>query len=361
MTRLPDHLILENILPRLPVRSLFRFKSVCKDWLYAISRHDFAKSHLRYSSHRPHNFLLLANDSERYNYVFNLLSYDEIQHDLKPVILPLDIDNNGVGGVIDIVGSCDGLVCLYRELNQHRTFYLWNPAIRQSQEIDQIVELEEIEPFMFTAAYGFGHGSYTDDYKIIAIFTSYNNDLNTHLYVYSSLSGKWRRIACVLDNCRVSTIGIHKGVLIDSTVYWPLRIRDQGNQENQENRIVGFNLRDEKFVVHPWMGWLLQESESNLPLFGIQGCLSLCRYIDNTCFDVWTLKDRNDWNSWEKLFYVNAGYVDFIHFSKNGKCLVHHLKELKVVDQGQDTNLGGHYDGHLWDVEDYTESFVWPF
>ncbi|XP_074287724.1 F-box/kelch-repeat protein At3g23880-like [Silene latifolia] len=174
--------------------------------------------------------LLLANDSERYNYVFNLLSYDEIQHDLKPVILPLDIDND-VGGVVDIVDSCDGLVCLYRELNQHRTFYLWNPAIRQSREIDQIVELKEIEPFMFTTAYGFGHGSSIDDYKIVAIFTSYTNDFNTHLYVYSSLSGKWRRITYVLDNNRVSTIGIHKGVLIDNVVYWPLRIRDHGDQD----------------------------------------------------------------------------------------------------------------------------------
>ncbi|KAK9664140.1 hypothetical protein RND81_14G021700 [Saponaria officinalis] len=217
-----------------------------------------------------------------------------------------------------IVGSCDGLVCLYHGLNHHRTFYLWNPATRECREIDQIEEIEEIDPFMFTAAYGFGHGSFIDDYSILAIFTTYTDEFRSQLYIYSTKSGKWKRVICVLDNYRVSTIGIHKGVTVNDRIYWPLRCRNHGEQFNS---IVGFNLVTEQFEKH------------------------------------------EDWNSWEKLLVVDIGCVEFVHFSTSGKCLIQHLKELKVVDQGREesADLGEHYNGHLWEVEDYLESYVSPF
>ncbi|KAK9664159.1 hypothetical protein RND81_14G023000 [Saponaria officinalis] len=359
-TRLPDHLILEHILPKLPVRSLLRFKSVCKKWFDTICSHHFIKSHLHYfSSALPRRLILLVNDYERYKYVFYLLCDDKRKTKLQELVVPSNFDKS-LRGNVAIVGSCDGLVCLYHELNHRRTFYLWNPATRECREIDQIEEIEEIDPFMFTAAYGFGYGSFIDDYRIIAIFTAYTDEFRSQLYIYSTKSGKWKRVICVLDNYRVSTIGIHKGVTVNDRIYWPLRCRNHGEQFNS---IVGFDLVSEQLELNPWMSWLLQENEADLPLFEIKDCLSLCRYKDDSGFDVWKLKKREDWNSWEKVFGFNVGCVNFVHFSTSGKCLTQHLKQLKVVDQGREesTDLGEHYNGHLWEVEDYLESFVSPF
>jgi hypothetical protein len=46
MPYLPSELIVE-ILLRLPVKSLIRFKSICKPWFSLISQHNFANSHFQ--------------------------------------------------------------------------------------------------------------------------------------------------------------------------------------------------------------------------------------------------------------------------------------------------------------------------
>ncbi|KAL6563412.1 hypothetical protein OROGR_002371 [Orobanche gracilis] len=50
---LPQEMI-ENILPRLPVKSLLRFKSVCKRWRDTISDPEFPQTHLRLSNNTTH-------------------------------------------------------------------------------------------------------------------------------------------------------------------------------------------------------------------------------------------------------------------------------------------------------------------
>uniref|UniRef100_A0A1S4B203 F-box/kelch-repeat protein At3g06240-like n=1 Tax=Nicotiana tabacum TaxID=4097 RepID=A0A1S4B203_TOBAC len=113
---IPIELITE-ILSRLPVKSLLRFRCVSKYWLSLISSPEFAYTHLG----------IAAN------------SY--------PVKKPR--------GYVRIVGSVNGLVCLVIE---EKYFLLWNPSIRKFKKLPDPRGGDYI-------MYGFGYDEFHDDYK----------------------------------------------------------------------------------------------------------------------------------------------------------------------------------------------------
>uniref|UniRef100_A0ACD5Z434 Uncharacterized protein n=1 Tax=Avena sativa TaxID=4498 RepID=A0ACD5Z434_AVESA len=51
---IPENLIVNEILIRLPVKSLLRFRCVCKAWRYAISNRDLIESHRKHSQSKVH-------------------------------------------------------------------------------------------------------------------------------------------------------------------------------------------------------------------------------------------------------------------------------------------------------------------
>ncbi|XP_021736517.1 putative F-box protein At3g52320 [Chenopodium quinoa] len=186
---LPKHLILQEILPRLPVKSLIRFKSVSKSWLSTIISPKFTKTHLKISSFRPH-FLVhatlhRASDDEIY-----LLQYDHMNCNVRNFIelefangydLPIEVNY--------IVGSCNGLVCLLG--NEHRSrevFYVCNPATRRLRKIKKPGGVGRAD----RSGCVFCYESSTDDYIIFGAFSSRHDDF-VHFYVFSLSAGNWRR------------------------------------------------------------------------------------------------------------------------------------------------------------------------
>ncbi|KAL1834229.1 hypothetical protein ACET3Z_003880 [Daucus carota] len=113
---LPDEILRHEILTRLPIKSAVRFKSVCKLWLFLISQPQFVFQHLTYNSTENPNAhdLLIADKGTK---LVILSRYKETK------LLPFD-------NLSFLVGSINGLVCLYRGTN----LSLWNPAIHQSKE-----------------------------------------------------------------------------------------------------------------------------------------------------------------------------------------------------------------------------------
>ena len=113
---LPEELIRREILTRLPVRSVLRFKSVSKSWLSLFSEPRFIKQHLTHSTTQiPNDDFLVAIRKTK---VVILSRYKEI--------VALDSKH-----ILDVVGSVRGLVCL----TGRNMLSLWNPATNQSKEI----------------------------------------------------------------------------------------------------------------------------------------------------------------------------------------------------------------------------------
>ncbi|KAK7838374.1 putative f-box protein [Quercus suber] len=103
--------ILENILSRLPPKTLIRFRCVSKTWLALIGNPDFlSKNILNHSILVPNNTaqnpnppFLLVKAFNNQKLICNFLSYDTLDC-LFHIQVQLDLP---------IVASCHGLVCLY--------------------------------------------------------------------------------------------------------------------------------------------------------------------------------------------------------------------------------------------------------
>lgn len=132
MDRLHDSL-LEEILLRLLVISLIRFKLVSKSQYALISDENFVYKHLflaRSPSNEAKNSLLLVNRHDRttYNYVASWLSYEDL-HVFREQPINLLYSWSQYQLRVYIVGYCNGLVCLH----DHSDFNIlhWNPATRE--------------------------------------------------------------------------------------------------------------------------------------------------------------------------------------------------------------------------------------
>ncbi|KAL3628798.1 hypothetical protein CASFOL_027844 [Castilleja foliolosa] len=113
------------ILARLPVKSIFQFKSVCKSWNHLLSTQEFVKLQVKLSNESKNQSFLIhrinKNDSNTIS-VFNIESDEE-----KAKILDHPFNYTQ----IDIVGCCRGLVCIRRD----KGFVLWNPAMDLSKTV----------------------------------------------------------------------------------------------------------------------------------------------------------------------------------------------------------------------------------
>ncbi|XP_012069483.1 F-box/kelch-repeat protein At3g06240 isoform X4 [Jatropha curcas] len=199
--------VIQEILLRLPVKSLCRFRCISKSWLSRISSPQFAKAHLDIAlrsnilySQRQRLIFSSGNlysveyesicntngrdiavvtldyplkekangrddvldDSRGNDLVYYKVSEDE---DENPVIVKVDAKFSSKVTKLDdiwveIFGSCNGLVCIAPEED---TLFLFNPSTGESKRIPE-QSLSRSAPYGYNS-YGFGYDPTTDDYK----------------------------------------------------------------------------------------------------------------------------------------------------------------------------------------------------
>ena len=151
--------IIENILKRLPVKSLIRFQCVCEDWKNLIKSPSFVQQHLNYSAHQ-NDFLLFKSNSYRFggNPPSHLclinLDMQVIQYHNVPSSIPT---------CSIIVGCSHVLICL-RGL-KFQSFVVWNAAIRKTLCVPRIRH-------GVTCIVGFGFIPIVNDYEIVRLSLS---------------------------------------------------------------------------------------------------------------------------------------------------------------------------------------------
>ncbi|KAH0742006.1 hypothetical protein KY290_035049 [Solanum tuberosum] len=135
-------------------------------------------------------------------------------------------------GYFKIVGSYNGIVCLYDEL---QSLVLWNPSIHKFISIP-MPSIKPQSPHIFVLGFGVDL-SETDDYKLVRlvyhmnILFGYNGP--HEIEIYSINSGVWRRVVGVeIKHCMVEVMWF--GHLL-MELYIGLRIE----------KVVGFRNNDD--------------------------------------------------------------------------------------------------------------------
>ncbi|XP_019708708.1 F-box protein At5g49610 [Elaeis guineensis] len=116
---LPDDVVLQ-ILARLPIKSLFRFKSVCKLWRRLPSEKHFIDLYFQTSAKDP---TLLIEIPDSIHLSSHLVSIDRFR---EVTTLSLDFLNDRV----KIRASCHGLLCC-ASLRNRGVYYVCNPMTRE--------------------------------------------------------------------------------------------------------------------------------------------------------------------------------------------------------------------------------------
>ncbi|KAI9085355.1 hypothetical protein K1719_032732 [Acacia pycnantha] len=232
--------IITDILKRLPVKSLIRFRCVCKHWKNLVHNPTFITDHLRHSGHHNPNFLFFHPSSYEYEKTgkLNLLNCEMQVRDLQKAPL----FDYLCARRFKIIGSSNGLLCVKirrNELARPPSVLLWNPATKDVREVPRS---RTIDSCKFGCEFGFGFNSSLNDFKIVAIDHQIDR-----MGVYSLSTDSWKEIE--LKNFPEDfTFFDETAVFSNEAIFWKGEI---GGEEGKEV-IVSFDTTKEVFTFIPW-------------------------------------------------------------------------------------------------------------
>ncbi|CAN6867734.1 hypothetical protein Bca4012_043522 [Brassica carinata] len=230
---LPFELVVE-ILTRVPVKDLMRFRCVCKSWRSLFKEERFCRQHMTRAPTRIVSFhfedtLLLGRFSE---------SAKPEMMILEEVSVNVGDDSSLLNDTTVVLGHCHGLFCLYFENN---TFGLWNPSLRELRTIHPPYRYNWYEM-------GFGYDHSSQDYKIVLVLKMQGRrSRSSQALVLSLKSGVSRMINCL---CLENFDMIHdtiSGTLVGETIYWQLC----DDNVKVTDKLLSFDLVSETFNLCP--------------------------------------------------------------------------------------------------------------
>ncbi|XP_010546895.1 PREDICTED: F-box/kelch-repeat protein At3g06240-like [Tarenaya hassleriana] len=298
---LPPEMIRE-ILLRLPAKSIGRFRCVSKLFRSLSSDPKFAKTHLDLS---------LRNDALRsarrrlvvsYKHLYTV-SFDSIvdtsdgTRDLGAVEIPESpVMVNFVssyyqdGRRIELVGTCNGLVCTTSE---DAVTFLFNLTTRESKEIPGLREfLDSVSKEETFSAFGFGFGfdAITDDYKVVALVTG--DVLNAS--VYSLKTGSWK----LVGDSRYEYANSAEGLLVNGAIHWFAL-----HEEDDRLVVVAFDLATEQFkdMALPDEAEDCAHGRGGFELHKLNGRLCMVYTCCENHDDFWVMNEYGVASSWARV------------------------------------------------------------
>ncbi|XP_074316433.1 F-box protein CPR1-like [Silene latifolia] len=322
MLSIPTEIITDEILPKLPVKSLARFKCVSKSFHTLISSHEFINIHLQQSLSSSTNRLLILTGkggSDLYSFDIDSPDFDTTVINIPlPHTLDYWLDN----GVVSIVGSVNGLLCvgILRYIDGPDEFkqVVINPSTRVFREVPYI----DI-PILGNAirvSFGFGYDDINDDYKVVRVvenaiqYDPYQGDelYNREVMVYSLNNNTWKLVEDV-HRPIYSLQVCHNGVLMKNhLLHWIFWCLDM-------YYIYCFDVRSDKWVdevplmdlfTDP-MADFIEDNEHervhvvNLGVLDGCLCITVTRAMSNLSDVVWMMKEYGVKESWIKLFEIS--------------------------------------------------------
>ncbi|KAL2922241.1 F-box protein CPR1 [Bienertia sinuspersici] len=306
--------IFAEILSKLPVKSLFPMKLVCKSWYSLIKSPYFIKLHLNQTLiSNSDRYLLKSSIGAAFYYAkldlpHNYLSFSTLEH-------PLEYEE------VEVFGACNGVVCIsnYDKID----VFLYNPLTKSRRKLPpKRIPNPEKDCVLF----GFGYDSKSDDYKVLRILQGFSCQKCCYdeAQVYSLNNNAWKSVAFVSKPYFFPFADCH-GVLVNEGLHYIVSSEELDSQ--QRKMIACFDLRTEKFSL---MDCPLNDDKSKTEWEYLEfcvrelgGCLAvmvtylvksyaaqMLPYLDGDDVrnrrllraDLWVMKEYGNKESWVKLF-----------------------------------------------------------
>ncbi|XP_057443525.1 F-box/kelch-repeat protein At3g23880-like [Lotus japonicus] len=304
---LPEELIIQ-ILLRLPVKSIVRFKCVCKSWLSLISDPHFAESNFKLAATTPtHKLLFIANSAPGTRSVdldhdaLSLNSSASTTVKLNFLQLPPSSYSS-----LGIVGSCRGFLLLHCNAN----IFLWNPSTGVHNQIPCSPIASNVHAYL----YGFGYDPSQDDYLVVlASYERNTADLLKHLEFFSLRANVWKEI----KDTHYMNAGFYwngcdprVGSLLNNAIHWVAFHHD-----TVVNHIIAFDLIERRVSEIPLPDDFEQEA-INYELWVFRGLLSLwVHHEEDDTVNIWVMERYKVQSSWVITLVVSFSEIPTQYFS----------------------------------------------
>ncbi|XP_057425072.1 F-box/kelch-repeat protein At3g06240-like [Lotus japonicus] len=348
---LPQDLITE-ILLRLPVKSLIRFKAVCKFWRSLISDPLFANSHFELATPRLVFSTRLG---------IQTMDLDGCLHS-NPISEPINVDCLPTSSPIRILDSCRGFllfeILLSKFLDRNASLYLWNPSTHVHKLIPPSPSHIGYHDFLD----GFGYDSSKDDYLVVQV-SCHQRCPPSYLaivQIFSLRANMWKNIKFTdLPHLNLSCqSGI--GVLFNGAFHWIVYDSDKSRYV-----IIAFDLMEERLFEIP---------VPNDPSQYLKFCelwvdgrfLSLSALRSTDTLEIWVMKNYKVQSSWSKSLVLSLSCFSYVYpicSTKRGDVVMDYrgddkAKRVKYSDKGEQLEHR-EYGGYLFSqAHMYKESIL---
>ncbi|RCV24921.1 hypothetical protein SETIT_5G125100v2 [Setaria italica] len=276
--------IVWEILIRLPVKSLVRFRSVSKAWRAIISDPSFVRAHLhfcRQTQHQNPSFLISPH--------FNLQR------------------RAGEFGTVSQMVHCDGLVLL----STNTKAYVFNPATRDAIALPE--SKRNALPLHDTCLpIGLGMDASTGRYKVARAFYRPSDDdptrmaaMGMEVFTIGGEDGSWRET--LEDPPYLMASFWQAAAHCKGCLFYFI---DKKNHQNPPQGLIRFNLQDETFGITPLIPDLLpQVEDDDIALSELDGELCACffsKWLQRLMiFTTGDILDRSDDAHWRCRYVID--------------------------------------------------------
>ncbi|WCJ35762.1 F-box and associated interaction domains-containing protein [Euphorbia peplus] len=310
LVELPTEIVIE-ILLRLPVKSLLRFKTACQSWYSIINSTEFVKKHLnlahaaRFNQHK--SFIGIRIPKEHASYPCVLYTEDVAGIHAREFEFPhkLFVVHNGE---IRVCNSCNGLICF--TITWDRSILIWNPCLPTEYKIIQSQWIPENEPTTMV------YDPTSDDYKIVKFpihcYTYEEDYISVSIFSLKSDSWSSKRISINKPS------EFHVFIYANNGIYGYASILEA----EETDCIVYFDLAEES------LDYMNFPSEGiHRRLINFKESIAIVGINSEGQQGLWVLEDRCGMkSSWNKIFSLNVTgpllFFDHLSFTLNGEILV---------------------------------------
>ncbi|KAI3972034.1 hypothetical protein MKW92_042639, partial [Papaver armeniacum] len=250
-----DDYLVSEILSRLPVKSLMRFKCVSKTWQSLIEKDSYF-SGLHFDQSKTCTSILVSTHSSGnkkcwLSVELQLPSEDGRQGGAKfQREIPLLPQHNGV---IHVMNYLNGLIC-FKKCNQE-SLCMYNPITGESTPwVKSTLKQDSPSTLPKIPWYHFGYDPATKEHKVLAMWNMKDvasDGFVCEVWTVGKHNNFWRPTA---DVSPAPPNKLGQSVSVNGSIYWFY------SDEYQEPRIIDFNINSESFKVISLPNFIIQDT-----------------------------------------------------------------------------------------------------